>query len=45
MDKPLLKSALSKIWALVYRATQKNLDSKQLDELHEAVNTVERDWP
>ncbi len=44
MDKPLLKSALSKIWALVYRSTQATLTLRQEEELLSAINAVESNW-
>jgi hypothetical protein len=45
MDKLLLKTALSDIWALVYLAKTRDLDLEQLDKLREAVNAVKRGWP
>src|SRR5437870_5096037 len=44
LDKPLLKSALSKIWTLVYHSTQATLTLKQEEELLSAINTVEGNW-
>jgi hypothetical protein len=44
VDKPLLKSALSKIWSLVYRSTQATLTPEQEEELVSAINTVSGNW-
>lgn len=45
MDKIVLKSALSDIWALVYLATTRDLNLEQLDKLRDAVSAIDRDWP
>jgi hypothetical protein len=44
MDKLLLKTALSDIWALVYLSQTRDLDLEQFDKLREAVNAVKRGW-
>jgi len=45
MDKELLKTSLIKIWTLVYRATQQDLDFKKLEELRIALKIIRDNWP
>src|ERR1700686_1950600 len=45
MDRRLLKTALSEIWALVYLAKTRDLDLDRLNRLRGAVNVVDKGWP